>query len=35
MTHPSLHFFSDQFLSLAPKLTAMVQSELDEQIHPT
>jgi hypothetical protein len=35
MTHPALHFFSDQLLSLAPELTAIFQSELDESIHPT
>jgi hypothetical protein len=34
MTHPALHFFSDQILLLAPELTAMVKSELDEPIHP-
>jgi hypothetical protein len=28
-------FLSDHLLSLTPELTAMVQSELDESIHPT
>jgi hypothetical protein len=34
MTHPALHFFSDQLLSSTAELRAMIESELGEPIHP-